>query len=217
MSAAPALPLAMPRPGWDEERAFWREGIDRVAGVDEVGRGPLAGPVFAAAVVLPRTPSGRGSTARWIGRLRDSKVLTAGVREELAAIIRRECDWGIAHVSAQVVDQINILQATRLAMRLAVEALPAPPAALIIDGNERVDGSLLQRSVPDALRGRLSALHIVVVAGGPRLGDFEAGLVAQVFTPPVSVVSGGVACVAGVAVIGLLVPRFARYRAGEPA
>ncbi len=70
--------------------------------------------------------------------------------------------------------------------------------------------------VPDALRGRLSAFNIFIVAGGPRLGDLEGGLVASAFTPTVSVVSGGLLCLAGVAVIALTVPRFARWHIGDP-
>ena len=69
----------------------------------------------------------------------------------------------------------------------------------------------------DAFRGRLTAIHILVVTGGPRLGDLEAGLVASAFTPTISVVSGGFACIAGVLVIGVLMPQFTRYRVGGPA
>lgn len=68
-------------------------------------------------------------------------------------------------------------------------------------------------SAPDALRGRLSAINILVVAGGPRLGDLEAGLVAAAFSPTISVVSGGLACIAGTILFGLLVPQFRKYRA----
>jgi MFS family permease len=75
--------------------------------------------------------------------------------------------------------------------------------------------TILQLSVPDALRGRLSQIHILVVTGGPRLGDLEAGLVAAAFSPTVSVVSGGVLCIAGAVVLAWLVPPFRRYRAGE--
>jgi predicted MFS family arabinose efflux permease len=70
--------------------------------------------------------------------------------------------------------------------------------------------------VPDALRGRLSAFNIFIVAGGPRLGDLEGGLVASAFTPTVSVVSGGLLCLAGVAVIAVTVPRFAHWHVGDP-
>ncbi|MFN2614313.1 MAG: MFS transporter [Actinomycetota bacterium] len=76
-------------------------------------------------------------------------------------------------------------------------------------------GTILQTVVTDAVRGRLSAIHILVVTGGPRLGDLEAGIVASVFSPLVSVVSGGVACVAGVLLMGALMPEFAAYRAPD--
>jgi MFS family permease len=77
--------------------------------------------------------------------------------------------------------------------------------------------TILQSSVPDSLRGRLSSIHIMVVVGGPRLGDLEAGVVAQLTSPVFSVVSGGVACLVGVAVLALIVPQLRRYHAGEPA
>lgn len=141
---------AGPRPGWVVERSLWREGLARVAGVDEVGRGPLAGPVVAAAVILPRTPSGEPRRADWIRALDDSKVLSAAQRERLARVIRAESEWNLAVVSPQVVDQVNILQATRMAMRLAVAGLPARPDALIIDGNDVAGSGLPERSVVDA-------------------------------------------------------------------
>jgi MFS family permease len=78
-------------------------------------------------------------------------------------------------------------------------------------------GTILQESVPDSLRGRMSAVHILVVVGGPRLGDVEAGALAALFTPTVSVVSGGLACIVGVVVLALAVPEFARYRAETAA
>jgi ribonuclease HII len=134
------------RPGWRVERALWREGATRVAGVDEVGRGPLAGPVVAAAAILPLRPSGEVSRAAWIGRLRDSKHLSTAQREVLFPLIVEHTEYGIGIVSAQTIDQINILQATRLAMRRAVEALGAPPDALIVDGREVVAGAIAQRS-----------------------------------------------------------------------
>jgi hypothetical protein len=76
--------------------------------------------------------------------------------------------------------------------------------------------TLQQLVVPDALRGRLASLNIFVVTGGPRLGDLEGGLVASAFTPTISVVSGGLLCLAGVAAIATTVPRFARWRVGDP-
>jgi MFS family permease len=77
-------------------------------------------------------------------------------------------------------------------------------------------GTLQQLVVPDELRGRLLAFNILVVAGGPRVGDVEAGLVASAFTPTISVVSGGLLCLVGVAAIATTVPRFARWRVGDP-
>jgi len=102
--------------------------LDIVCGVDEAGRGPLAGPVFAAAVILdPRRP---------IEGLRDSKKLTEARRDELAPQIREHAlAWAIAECSCEEIDSINILQATMLAMRRAVEALHTVPTLALIDGN----------------------------------------------------------------------------------
>ncbi|HZD18571.1 MAG TPA: MFS transporter, partial [Actinomycetota bacterium] len=77
--------------------------------------------------------------------------------------------------------------------------------------------TILQVTVPDHLRGRLSGINILVVTGGPRLGDLEAGLVAAAFSPAVSVVSGGLLCIAGAGLLAWLVPAFRRYHAGEAA
>jgi hypothetical protein len=77
--------------------------------------------------------------------------------------------------------------------------------------------TIQQLSVPDALRGRLASFNILVVTGGPRLGDARAGAVASAFTPRLSLVSGGVFCVVGAALIALAVPRFLTWRIGDPA
>jgi ribonuclease HII len=98
------------------------------AGVDEAGRGPLAGPVVAAAVILP--------PKRCIRGLDDSKALDAAERERLAALVRaRSVAWGIGWASACEIDALNILQATHLAMRRALLALPSAPRHVRIDGN----------------------------------------------------------------------------------
>lgn len=101
-----------------------------VAGVDEAGRGPLCGNVVAAAVILdPRRP---------IEGLRDSKKLTEARREQLAPVIREKAAaWGVGEATPQEIDELNILQATMLAMRRAVEALPegARPTLVLVDGN----------------------------------------------------------------------------------
>ena len=102
--------------------------LDIVCGVDEAGRGPLAGPVFAAAVIL--------DPLRPIEGLRDSKKLTEARRDELAPLIREHAlAWAIAECSCEEIDSINILQATMLAMRRAVEALQTAPTLALIDGN----------------------------------------------------------------------------------
>ncbi|NYT36693.1 ribonuclease HII [Allopusillimonas soli] len=102
--------------------------MQRIAGIDEAGRGPLAGPVYAAAVIL--------DPGRRIRGLDDSKKLTAERREELAAKIReRALAWCIASASVQEIDSLNILQAAMLAMRRACEGLAVIPDKALIDGN----------------------------------------------------------------------------------
>jgi len=100
----------------------------RIAGVDEAGRGPLAGPVVAAAVIL--------NPNRRIHGLADSKTLLAPERERLAVLIReRALAWAVAWADREEIDAINILQATLLAMRRALLALPVPPTHVKVDGN----------------------------------------------------------------------------------
>jgi len=107
------------------------DGIDAVAtaGVDEAGRGPLAGAVYAAAVIL--------DPARPIAGLADSKALSAARREELALAIReRALAWCIAHAGVQEIDSLNILRATLLAMQRAVQGLAVAPQLALVDGNQ---------------------------------------------------------------------------------
>jgi ribonuclease HII len=109
------------------ERKLMKDGIARIAGVDEAGRGPLAGPVVAAAVVLDpkRIPKG----------IADSKLLTAEARESLFAKICATADIAFAFGSVAAIDRINILQATLCAMRRATLGLAEPPELVLIDGN----------------------------------------------------------------------------------
>ncbi|NTU67864.1 MAG: ribonuclease HII [Chlorobiaceae bacterium] len=113
------------------EQPLWAEHA-RICGIDEAGRGPLAGPVVAAAVVFPRhfRPSGI------LERLDDSKKLPAKLREALAPAIMEAAEgWAVSLVDAETIDRINILQATMLAMNLAVESLESMPELLLVDGN----------------------------------------------------------------------------------
>ncbi len=111
-----------------EEGRLYAEGYRLVAGVDEVGRGSLAGPVVAAAVILSPSSSTEGIT--------DSKRLPPRLRERLDLSIRAEAlTIGLGVVQEQVIDAINILQATLLAMRRAIDALDPPPDFVLIDGD----------------------------------------------------------------------------------
>jgi len=113
-------------PGLFDDLPFSLDEI--ICGVDEAGRGPLAGPVFAAAVILdPNKP---------IAGLRDSKKLSEAKRDLLAPVIKRDAlAWAVAECSEREIDGINILQASLLAMRRAVEALSVAPTLALIDGN----------------------------------------------------------------------------------
>lgn len=109
------------------ERALHARGYLRIAGVDEVGRGPLAGPVTAAAVILDPEAIPAG--------LNDSKKLTARRRDALEQAIAACAEVSVAHASVEEIDEINILRASHLAMERAVAALDPPPDFLLIDGN----------------------------------------------------------------------------------
>jgi ribonuclease HII len=129
------------------EQELWQRGLGCVAGVDEVGMGPLAGPVVAAAVVLPPV----GVTDDWASVLprgvRDSKALSAKAREQLERKIRQiAAGVGIGVVEVEEIDQINIYQAGLKAMRLAVEQLPVTPEHVLIDGRSLRDLPCAQTS-----------------------------------------------------------------------
>jgi ribonuclease HII len=116
----------------DYEYPLW-EKRTLICGIDEAGRGPLAGPVVAAAVIFPRhfTPDGTV-----LEMLNDSKKLSADQRNRLAPAIKQAAAfWTIAAVEHDIIDQINILQATMLAMNNAVASLPTIPELLLVDGN----------------------------------------------------------------------------------
>ena len=117
---------------WEIENSYFEQGIVSICGVDEAGRGPLAGPVCAAAVILPKGLE--------IPGLNDSKKLTDKRRRELFPLIQEQAiAYGIAFASHEEIDEINILQATFLAMERALEQLKIQPELALIDGNRQKD------------------------------------------------------------------------------
>lgn len=121
-----------------EEQGYAR-GFKCVAGVDEAGRGPLAGPVVAAAVILPR--------GFFHPEIKDSKLLTPKQREKLAPLIRENAlSWGLGVVDVAEIDRINILKASLLAMVKALEGLNFRPDCVLIDGNQRIPTEFLDDS-----------------------------------------------------------------------
>ena len=137
------------------------EGL--VCGIDEAGRGPWAGPVIAAAVVL--------SAARPIAGLADSKQVSRLAREQLHALILQHAAVGIGEASVEEIDQLNILQATFLAMARAVAALPMPPALALVDGNRAPPLPCATRTIVagDASVPAISAASIVAKVTRDRL------------------------------------------------
>jgi len=130
--------------------------VGRICGIDEAGRGPLAGPVVAAAVIL--------GPGRRINGLRDSKQLTAARREQLADRIRaRAVAWAVAEASVEEIDALNILQATLLAMGRAVQGLAVTPDYALIDGNQMPRLPMPGRPIVsgDALEPAISAASIL--------------------------------------------------------
>jgi MFS family permease len=159
--------------------------------VTQFHRGPaVLGLLFAA----PAFGAFIGAlTGGWVGR----------VRHQGRAVIWAVMVWGAGIAAFGLVGAHLWLGLVLLAVAGAADVISAV-----------FRSTILQLAVPDSLRGRLSGIHILVVTGGPRLGDLEAGLVAQAFSPTVSVVSGGVLCILGAGALALLVPAFRRYHAG---
>ena len=143
--------------GWEFELEARAEGAHWIAGVDEVGRGPLFGPVVAAAVILPAGAELPGLT--------DSKKLSEAEREHFDEQVRsRAIAWAVAEVTAAVIDKINILQASRLAMKLAVEQLHKPPDWLLVDGNQRIAAVCKQTTIVQGDARSLSIAAASVIA-----------------------------------------------------
>ena len=141
---------------WTTEREQWNKGFALLCGVDEAGAGPLAGPVYAAAVILPREIE--------IPGLNDSKKLTEKKREALYDLITARAEaWSVAFVTAEEIDALDILNARMLAMNRAVEGLAHKPDRCLIDGN-RDHGS----------RVSIEAPHVTLVGGDGKSASIAA-------------------------------------------
>lgn len=141
-------------PDFSYEQKLWQQGYGFVAGLDEVGRGPLAGPVCAAAVCLKQTAAAQcqvpSDKYKDLKNIRDSKKLSANQREKWYEILTTHPDikYGVGIVSEKIIDQINILEATKLAMKRALENLKGEPDYLLLDGNFLLeDLSISQKAV----------------------------------------------------------------------
>ena len=125
---------------WELENSIYDEGFDLICGVDEAGRGPLAGPVCAAAVILPRGFEIEG--------LNDSKKLTEKKRDELFDVIKANAiSYGIAFATVEEIEELNILSATMLAMNRAIKMLSPAPSLALIDGNRNKEIEIASRCV----------------------------------------------------------------------
>ncbi len=145
----------MTTPTLARESALWAKGFQRVAGLDEVGRGPLAGPVVAAAVILPQDVSA-------IEGLRDSKQMTARQRNRVAGVVRDiALAWAVGAASPREIDRLNILKATALAMRRALSLLSPPPDHVLVDGNPFPE---LRREHEAIVKGDATCLSIAAAS-----------------------------------------------------
>ena len=141
---------------WEIEDSFYSDEIQVICGVDEAGRGPLAGPVCAAAVILPKHAELPGLT--------DSKKLTDKKRRELYPLIMEQAvAYGIGFATEQEIDEINILQATFMAMQRALDQLTVKPDLALIDGNREKDFGLPVKTVVkgDSLSANIAAASIL--------------------------------------------------------
>ena len=159
-------------PNLDEENKLRFQGYELIAGVDEAGRGALAGPVVAGAVILPSS-----TYPPWLKLVRDSKEISPKKREFLFNLINKEAlAVGTGIVSPQIIDSINILKATQLAMKQAVEKLPQQPSFLLIDRLTLPELSIPQMGITRGDKSCLSIACASIVAKVTRdhiMQDFE--------------------------------------------
>ena len=158
-------------PTYDEERILFDQGYSLVAGMDEVGRGPLAGPVVAGLAILPSDPQGE-----WVDLIRDSKQLTALQREEAAAALQTQASaLEIGVCSPREVDTLGIVGATQLAMRRALDSVSLLPQYLLLDAFPLPDVDIPQKAIikGDAKCLSIAAASIVAKVARDRLMCLE--------------------------------------------
>ncbi len=146
-------------PTFKEENKLWKKGFQGIAGIDEVGRGPLAGPVVAAAVIFSKSIK-----TDWIDDIQDSKKLSSKKRELLAKLIKDEAvSYSIGVIPREQVDFLNILEATKLAMKTAINQLSVSPDALLIDALKLPEIPIHQKSIikGDSISRSIAAASIV--------------------------------------------------------
>ncbi|MFH1451496.1 MAG: ribonuclease HII [bacterium] len=157
-------------PNLQEEKRLWKQGFVAIAGLDEAGRGPLAGPVIAAAVVFNPDPGWRKEIARLISfGIKDSKKISPQKREIICREIKNSpaIKWGVGNVSARIIDKINILEAAKLAMKKAVQDLGKKGIKtdfLIIDGNFFINLTIKQKPVVAGDQKVLSCAAASIIA-----------------------------------------------------
>ena len=147
-------------PNLNEEKKLIAQGYKLVAGIDEAGRGSLAGPVVAAAVVLSDNKD-----LSQLNSVRDSKEISSKKRNFLYGVIREEAEaFGIGIVGPEIIDSINILKATMLAMRKAVDQLPFLPHFLLIDGNRTPQITIMNKGIVNGDKLCLSIACASIIA-----------------------------------------------------
>ena len=154
-----------------EEKKLWRRGFRTIACLDEVGRGPLAGPVVVCAVVSFRSKKMNSQFLQVLKKIKDSKKLTSKKREEFYKILTNhpQIKWATSQSSEKVIDKINILEATKKAMKRAVKNLTKKLKGrkinfLIIDGNFRIDSGIPQESIIKADEKVFSVMAASIIA-----------------------------------------------------
>ncbi len=200
----------MRRPNFQEEKKLWRKGYKSVACLDEAGRGPLAGPVVAAAVVIINQKSKIKNQAMktsssssyfaflqkvrvnenlkfkiLLKEIRDSKKLTPKKREKFYKTLTSHSgiEWGIGWVSEKIIDKINILEATKLAMKKAIEKLDKKPDFLILDGNFKINLPVSKKSITRASAKRRDETQVssIVKADEKVFSCAVASIIAKVW------------------------------------